>query len=37
MWSAIKEYSDFGVLFTTGDNTRLRFVGDDEMSDMDID
>lgn len=37
MWSAIKEYTDFGVLFTTGDNTRLKFVVDDEMSDMDID
>ena len=37
MWNTIKEYSDFGVLFTTGENTRLRFVVDDEMSDMDID
>ena len=37
MWSTIKEYSDYGVLFTTGDNTRLRFVVDDEMSDMDVD
>jgi len=37
MWNTIKEYSDFGVLFTTGDNTRLRFVMDDEMSDMEID
>src|SRR5271167_3597351 len=37
MWSTIKEYTDFGVLFTAGENTRLRFVVDDEMSDMDID
>lgn len=37
MWNTIKEYSDYGVLFTTGDNTRLRFVVDDEMSDMDVD
>jgi len=37
MWNTIKEYSDYGVLFTTNDNTRLRFVVDDgEMSDMDI-
>jgi DNA replication licensing factor MCM7 len=37
MWSTIKEYTDYGVLFTTGDNMRLRFVVDDGMSDMDID
>jgi DNA replication licensing factor MCM7 len=38
MWSTIKEYSDYGVLMTTGENTRLRFVLDDEeMSDMEID
>jgi len=37
MWNTIKEYSDYGVLFTEGDNTKLRFVVDDEMSDMDID
>jgi DNA replication licensing factor MCM7 len=37
MWNTIKEYTDYGVLFTTGDNTRLRFVVDEEMSDMDID
>jgi DNA replication licensing factor MCM7 len=37
MWNTVKEYSDYGVLFTTSDNTRLRFVVDDEVSDMDID
>ena len=37
MWSTIKEYTDIGVILTTGDNTRLRFVMDDDMSDMDID
>jgi len=37
MWSTIKEYSDYGVLFTTSDNTRLRFVVEDDMSDMDVD
>jgi DNA replication licensing factor MCM7 len=37
MWSTIKEYSDYGVLFTSGENTRLRFVVADEMSDMEID
>jgi DNA replication licensing factor MCM7 len=37
MWSSIKEYTDIGVILTTGDNTRLRFVMDDDMSDMDID
>jgi DNA replication licensing factor MCM7 len=37
MWNTIKEYSDYGVLFTTGDNTRLRFVVEDEMSDMEVD
>jgi DNA replication licensing factor MCM7 len=36
MWNTIKEYSDYGVLFTTGDNTSLRFVVDDG-SDMEID
>ena len=38
MWSTIKEYTDYGVLFTTGENTRLRFVVDDEpLSDMEVD
>jgi DNA replication licensing factor MCM7 len=38
MWNTIKEYTDYGVLFTTGGNTRLRFVvEEDELSDMDID
>ena len=37
MWNTIKEYSDYGVLFTTGGNSRLRFVVADDMSDIDID
>jgi len=37
MWSTIKEYSDYGVLFTTGENSRLRFVVADDMSDMEVD
>jgi len=38
MWNTIREYSDYGVLFTTNDNSRLRFVVDDgEGSEMDID
>jgi len=38
LWSTIKEYTDYGVLFASGDNTRVSFVADEEgMSDMDID
>lgn len=37
LWSTIKEYSDYGVLFTTDENARLRFVVDDQMSEMEID
>src|ERR1700738_5172662 len=29
IWNTIKEYSDYGVLFTTAENTRLRFVIDE--------
>ena len=37
MWNTIKEYSDFGVIMTSADNTRLTFVVHDDLSDMDID
>ena len=37
MWSTIKEYDEYGVWFTSGENTRLTFVEMDDMSDMDID
>ena len=37
MWSTIKEYDEYGVWFTSGENTRLTFVEMDDLSDMDID
>jgi DNA replication licensing factor MCM7 len=35
MWNAIKEYSDYGVIFTSEENRRVTFVEIGE--DMDID
>jgi DNA replication licensing factor MCM7 len=37
MWTTIREYVDYGVLFTTGNNTGVRFVIEDDDFVMDID
>lgn len=37
MWNVIKEYSDLGIWFTSGENTRLQFVVAGDLSDMEID
>jgi DNA replication licensing factor MCM7 len=37
MWNTIREYSEYGVLFTLGGGRKVKFVVEEDLSDMEID